>query len=45
VNNAAALQQVIEAVAWIFVSGALLTIVVYLVCAAVGFLISGEEDV
>jgi hypothetical protein len=44
-NNAALFVQVIEAVAWMVVCVALLTAVVYLACAAVGFLISGEEDI
>jgi hypothetical protein len=43
-NNAAVLAQVIEAVAWIAVWGALLTIFVYLACVVVGFLISRDED-
>jgi hypothetical protein len=44
-NNAALFVQVLEAVAWMVVCGALLTAVVYLACSFVGFLISGEEDI
>jgi hypothetical protein len=44
-NNAALFVQMLEAVAWVLVSAALLGGVVYLACVVVGFLISGDEDV
>jgi hypothetical protein len=43
-NNAALFVQVLEAVAWMVVCGALLTAVVYLACAFVWWLIRGERN-
>lgn len=41
--NNTVLSQVIESVAWLFVTGTLLTIAVYLVCESVLFL-RGDDD-